>query len=137
MRKSSNTTLVSAEWGTDGRMEETDTSTEGTDADRFVELGLGRLAEQIHRQLLAARLASSPSSPSPLLPLPVTRERSYTIWSVASRMGIYVSDPFLQAKFEIPNLRNLFAASRTEEEERAYSRTAVSSPHAASRESRC
>ncbi|KAA8913636.1 hypothetical protein FN846DRAFT_902701 [Sphaerosporella brunnea] len=28
------------------------------------------------------------------------------------------------AKFEIPNLRNLFAASRTEEEERTYSRTA-------------
>ncbi|CCX31799.1 hypothetical protein FPQ18DRAFT_329135 [Pyronema domesticum] len=28
------------------------------------------------------------------------------------------------AKFEIPNLRALFAASRTEEEERTYSRTA-------------
>jgi len=28
------------------------------------------------------------------------------------------------AKFELPNLRKLFAASRTEEEERTYSRTA-------------
>lgn len=33
-----------------------------------------------------------------------------------------------QASFELPNLRKLFAASRSEQEESAYSRTAVSHP---------
>jgi hypothetical protein len=50
------------------------------------------------------------------------------IWYETQFFKGRASAQMFQAKFEIPNLRNLFAASRTEEEERTYSRTAVSFP---------